>query len=272
MLLLFPIAQKTNSLVMLRRTVLLLFATMLCTIQISCTTVPAIPIDTNPTIEPANHERHLRIVAIGDVPEPRMADISTTLTRHRPLLLNWLELEALPEVSVVVWQNRDEFEAAYGDNASNVRGFIDATAWEVHIFNTRRSPAYSALHEMVHLASLALNPNISHNPRWLWETTAIYASRRPPPPKLASVTCITADAVPSFTALDNHPSNIYRVGYYLGEFIVSNWGWRGMRALIENNGRIRAGLGVSIEEFKQQWLAHMASSYTLYEGSRQSDC
>ena len=36
------------------------------------------------------------------------------------------------------------------------------------------SVARNAVHELCHVASLYVNPGIANNPRWLWESVALY--------------------------------------------------------------------------------------------------
>lgn len=254
------------------RVFLALLVASLAVAQSSCSTPLSIAIDAARTIEPTTVTEHLRFVAVGSIPDARMTEIASFVSKERPVVLKALGVTEMPKVSVVIWQDRNRFESAYGEDASNVRGFIDAENWEVHVFNTKRSPAKGAVHELVHLVSLSVNSTISHNPMWLWETTAIYASNRPPPPDLSTLACVTVEGVPTLKELNEHPTNIYRIGYYLGDFIVSTWGWRGLRTLIENNGGLEASLGISEDEFQKMWLAHLDDSHQLRDGARHRIC
>ena len=89
----------------------------------------------------------------------------------------------MPRVSIVVWQDPDAFEEEYGENAENVAGFLDPEDWEAHMLNVNRTLGLGTVHEFTHLVSLARNPEIPNNPKWLWEAVAIYESNRPPPPQ-----------------------------------------------------------------------------------------
>ena len=214
----------------------------------------------------------LRFNAVGAVTPQTMVEIETTMVEHSPEILEHLGVQAMPPVSVFVWQIRKDFESRYGSNTSYVRGFIDPDKFEVHVLNTSQSPAMGTIHEYVHLVLLRVNATISHNPKWLWETVAIYESNRPPPPEVQELACLTASGVPHLSDLNIHSTNIYRVGYYLGDFVVSKWGWPGMRRLIQANGDTEMGLEVSEKEFEAMWLQHMNSQYKLRQGVPAADC
>ena len=64
----------------------------------------------------------------------------------------------MPFVTVKIWQNRDEFEQSYGDNAEFVQGYVAQDLWEARFFNGRPNLGLGVLHEYIHLVTLAIKP------------------------------------------------------------------------------------------------------------------
>ncbi len=180
----------------------------------------------------------------------------------------------MPRVSIVVWQDPDAFEEEYGENAENVAGFLDPEDWEAHMLNVNRTLGLGTVHEFTHLVSLARNPEIPNNPKWLWEAVAIYESNRPPPPKPSTLSCITPTSIPTLDELDDHPVNIYRVGHLLAEFIVMTWSQQTLGELVATNGDVLSTLNVAPDEFEQMWLDYVNSGYDMPQSGGQgvTDC
>jgi hypothetical protein len=102
----------------------------------------------------------------------------------------------------------------------------------------------------------------ANNPRWLWESVAIYESRQPV--DLRGVGYMTALTPPSFAALNafDH-GRVYEVGYSIGEFAVTRWGQRALRDLIAANGDTDAVLAISLADFQRDWFAFVRERYRL---------
>ena len=91
------------------------------------------------------------------------------------------------------------------------------------------------VHEFAHCVSLHVNPRIANNPRWLWESVAIYESRQAV--DLRTIDYMRALSPPPFATLSGFDNTrVYDVGYSIAEFIVSRWGQRGLRDLVAANG------------------------------------
>ena len=204
-----------------------------------------------------------RIVAIGDVPQEKITEISEALEEHRARIVENFGVTDLPTITVKIWQDRPAFETAYGEDAEYAQGYVDIENWEVRIFNGRPTLGLSTVHEFTHLVTVALNPTIANNPRWLWEATAIYESSRPPVPDPTNLGCISPSMFPTLDELETHPFNVYRMGYFLTEYIVANCGQEGLNRLIQSNGNIQESLKITKEKFKHDWLEYMLSEYDL---------
>ncbi len=213
--------------------------------------------------EKAAVEENFRFIAIGNVPQEKMTEISETLAEHRARIVENFGVTDLRTITVKIWQDRRAFELAYGEDAEHTQGYVDIDNWEVRFFNGRPSLGLSTVHEFTHLVTVALNPSIANNPRWLWEATAIYESNRPPVPSPTSLGCISPSTFPTLEELEKHPSNIYRIGYFLIEYIIANWGQEDLNKLIQSNGNIQESLGVTKERFEHDWLEYIVSKYDL---------
>ena len=153
-------------------------------------------------------------VSVGDVPNATMEQIKKTVDTHKNRIVNNFKVNNMPAVTVKVWQDRNEFELEYGDDAEYVQGYVVQSAWQARFFNGRPELGLGVVHEYTHLVTLALNPSFNNNPRWLWEATAIYESGRPPIPDISSLKCFSEESFPTIESLEKHPFNIYKVGYF----------------------------------------------------------
>ena len=59
----------------------------------------------------------------------------------------------------------------------------------------------------------------------------------------------------------NGGTQIYQVGYVLGEFIVNTWGRAAFLRLIQTNADIPGVLGVSTSEFEAAWQSYVRQRY-----------
>ena len=185
-----------------------------------------------------------------------------------------LRVVSLARTSVWVWQDRDSF---YADMGTRGPVYYGAGGYVVngHTVSLLVVPAASAaefareaVHEFAHVVSMAVNPSIPNNPRWLWETVAQYESGSFIHP--TTLDYMRAGRYPSITDLDaawNTSSQVYQVGYVLGEYIVARWGQDGLVRLIRLNGDIPGALGVAAAEFESGWRAFLHERYGLPAGS-----
>ena len=222
----------------------------------------------------ANKDKNkIDFVAVGDVPKATMEEIKKTVDTHKSRIIKNFNVNNMPAVTVKIWQDRNKFELEYGDDAEYVQGYVVQSAWEARFFNGRPELGLGVVHEYTHLVTLALNPSFNNNPRWLWEATAIYESGRPPIPDISSLKCFSEYSFPTLESLEQHPFNIYKVGYFLVDFIVSKWGQDSLVKLVESNGDIKKSLKTSVNDFEKMWLSFLQDKYKLsYSESSDTDC
>lgn len=231
--------------------------------QIHLDLLLAILVSTSGCLGTIASDERFRIVLQDAVSEVQSENISEVLSESVPSVMARLRVQDMPIVKVFVWEDRDDFAYEFGEDARNVRGFIDSNEWEVHLINLGAPLGYSALHEYVHLISLAVNENRGQIPLWLWESIAIYESRRPPPPRPEDLTCIGQNRVPTLQELNSHPSNIYRIGYLLAEFIDAQWNYDAFRLLLLSNGDVPSTFGITEADFEELWLNYILTSYNI---------
>lgn len=211
--------------------------------------------------------------AAGGVPVETMDSVKNILNKYTPQVLDKYKVDNMPPVTVKIWQNRTDFEAAYGEDAEYVQGYVVQDLWEVRFFNGLPDLGFGVLHEFTHLVTLAVNPTFNNNPRWLWEATAIYESKRPPVPEISDLKCITNSSAPTLSSLSEHPFNIYRVGFFLVDFIETTWGQDTLTVLVKFNGDTQRVLGISEHDFEQRWLIFLNNNYRLNATDQyQTDC
>ncbi|MCX6539780.1 MAG: hypothetical protein NT151_12725 [Acidobacteria bacterium] len=192
--------------------------------------------------------------------------VADALESAYPRVTTDLHTGDLPVVAAWIWVDAASFYDA-------MRGNIGQTypGSRGYVFGVRNlgvladaTVARHATHEFVHVVSLAVNATIGNNPRWLWETVALYENGEFVNP--ASLDYMLAGRYPTLAALDadfNTSRQIYEVGYLLGEFIVSEWGLPGLVGLIRENGNLARALGVTTEAFEARWYAFLRSKYGL---------
>jgi len=208
---------------------------------------------------------HFRILADRAAPATLQA-IADSLEAAYPRMTADLGTGDLPVVTASVWQDQASFYNAMRQNTGQVftgaTGYVTGPQGIALLVNS--VVAGGASHEFAHVVSIAVNRTIPNNPRWLWETVALYENRDFVDPTTLSF--IQAGRYPTIAALDsdyNVSRQVYQVGYVLGEFIVARWGQDGLVRLIRLNGDIPGALGVATAELESGWRAFLHEKYGL---------
>ncbi len=215
---------------------------------------------------------HFRILADRAGPS-LLAGIAATLESEYPRITSDLRVSELSVTSVYVWQDSTSFYDHMRRTAGTVwqgsGGWVPGphTVSILAADLTASRAASAAVHEFAHVVSIGVNPSIGNNPRWLWETVAVYENREFVDP--ATLDYMRAGNYPSLADLDadfNVSRQIYRVGYVLGEYIVQRSGLDGLVRLIQRNGDLAAALGVTTAEFEAGWRTFLHEKYGLPAG------
>ena len=204
-------------------------------------------------------------ILYGDLPTSILIPISQELNGNHTRITNDLGVENMPRVSLLLWADEEEFQAdmriRIGTNYPGATGYVTGDN-EICMLNVGNLPL-TAVHEFAHLVSLQVNPYIANNPRWLWESIALYESRDFVDPKTLNY-MVNGD-YPTLSELntDYNLSNhqIYDVGYTILEYIIETWSVDHVISLIEENGNISAVLGLSSSDFEKGWYQFVKYKY-----------
>jgi hypothetical protein len=166
----------------------------------------------------------------------------------------------MPRVRVTFYATHADLARAVLPTAGVIPGWatgLVTSSQDIHLLSPRAAPADAALtvvHEFAHCVTLHIDPGSGNNPRWLWETVAIYeAGQRGDP---ARVDAILDGPPPSLATLNSfETTTIYDIGYLIGAFIVERNGPTALRELVRSRGNTDTVLGLSAERFIDEWAA-----------------
>jgi hypothetical protein len=208
---------------------------------------------------------HFRILGDRTAAETLQA-VADSLETAYPRVTSDLSTGPLPVITVSVWQDQASFYEAMRQNLGQVytgsTGYV--TGLQGLMMLATSAAGKTAAHEFSHIVSLAVNTTFGNNPRWLWETVALYENREFVDP--ATLDFLAAGRYPTIASLDadfNTNRQIYQVGFVLGEFVVATWGQDGLLRLVRSNGQVQATFGVSVTEFEQRWYAFLQAKYRV---------
>ncbi len=118
------------------------------------------------------------------------------------------------------------------------------------------------IHEFTHCVTLNINPTFGNNPRWLWESIALFEGGQFIHPNQLSY--LVQQNPPTLSQLNSvNNTQIYEVGYLLAEFIVENWSRQHLRNMILSNGNIAESLGITTNEFQTAWFQFIKNKYHI---------
>jgi hypothetical protein len=118
------------------------------------------------------------------------------------------------------------------------------------------------IHEFTHCVTLNIKPNFGNNPRWLWESVAIYEAGQFVHPN--QLPYMVNHTPPTLSQLNNFSNTqIYEVGFLLAEYIVLNWSRQHMKDLILSNGNLHQALGVTTSVFQTNWFEFVKNRYNI---------
>ncbi len=225
---------------------------------------PSAPASTQPTVAFAT--THFRILT-DRADQTVLRAVADALEANYPRVTTDLRSGDVATTDAWVWQDQTAYYAdmqrnlgqVYQGSAGWVRG-----AHTISVLVVSNTPLH-AVHEFVHVVSLAVNPTIANNPRWLWETVALYENRQFVDP--ATLDYMRGGRFPTLADLNAEFAvnrQIYEVGSVLGEFIVATWGMDTLLELIRTNGAIERVLSISVGDFEQRWYDWLRTRYALH--------
>ena len=120
----------------------------------------------------------------------------------------------------------------------------------------------NATHELVHCVTLYANPRIANNPRWLWESVALWENGELVDPR--TLDYMVAGRPPTLEQLSADVTasrQVYEVGYTIGEFVVARGGPEALVRLVQANGDTAVALGLPTPAFEEAWYSFVRTRY-----------
>jgi hypothetical protein len=192
-----------------------------------------------------------------------LQEMGNRLEAELPRFQSDLQVGVTRPFTVRVWQDqaawRAEVERYFGrpiDTSGYVTGPDELRVLAVS------SVARNATHELVHCVSLYANPRIANNPRWLWESVALWENGELVDPR--TLDYMVAGRPPTLDQLNADVTagrQVYEVGYTIGEFVVARAGSEGLVRLVQENGDTAAALGLPPPAFEEAWYAFVRAHY-----------
>ena len=180
-----------------------------------------------------------------------------------------LGVTGMSRVTVTLYPDQPSLRAGVAPIVGSIPSFATGLVTgpsDVHIVSPNAQPgAYDArvadiVHEFAHCVSLVVNPGFANNPRWLWETVALYeAGQLVDPRGLSYMTLLQPPTLAQLSQIAD--VRIYEVGGLIGAFIVETWGRDALPRLVRANGDVAAVLGVDEAAFVGRWMAYARSRY-----------
>jgi hypothetical protein len=205
---------------------------------------------------------HFQVFA-GTTPEATLRAAADRLEAEYPRVLRDLGVASHPMVTVRVWQDAASYYnelTRYFGARYQAAGYITGPA-ELRLLDGSNLNT-NVVHEFIHAVSLDVNPRFGNNPRWFWETVALYENGEFVDPRLLDF--MVRGNFPTLQQLNadvNTSLQIYQLGFVLGEFIVSRYGRAALMRLIETNADLPGVLGLTTAEFEAAWQSYVRQTY-----------
>ena len=173
-----------------------------------------------------------------------------------------LGVTQMPTVTVTLYATVDALRQAVtpivGPIPSFATGLVTG-AEAIHILSPSLPATWAyndalvnVVHEFAHCVSLRVNPSFANNPRWLWESVALFeAGQYNDPGQLPYFRGGPLPSLAQLNSIDN--PTIYQVGATFGRFIVETRGWETFRAMIRGNGDLGRVLSTTESAFLDDW-------------------
>jgi hypothetical protein len=205
---------------------------------------------------------HFRVFA-GRASATVVQSAADALERQYARVLNDLNVASLGPITVQIWQDEASYYAVldrYFGVHYQAHGYITGRD-ELRVLAVAQLDV-NVVHEFCHAVSLSVSSTFANNPRWLWESVALYENGELVQPR--TLDYMVRGAYPSLAALNADPNagrQIYELGYVIGEFIVARWGRAGLLDLIRARGDTTAVFGLTPQAFEAEMYAWIRAKY-----------
>lgn len=195
--------------------------------------------------------------------------LADSLEQHYQRITEHFVVDTMPKVNVYFYSTQEQLMEAVRpvvpDLPSWAIGLATASD-QIHMLSPKH-PNYDygymrgvLVHEFAHSVTLHLRPNFGNNPRWLWESVAIYESGQFIHPN--NLSYMVNNAPPTLTQMNSfNNSFVYEVGYLIGEYIVAAHGYGVLKQLVMTNGNLSSTLGMTTAQFQTAWFNFAKNKY-----------
>ena len=195
-----------------------------------------------------------------------LAPIESKLEANYSRVLNDLGIASMSLITIKIYNDETDFlnemQNDLGVKYPGASGYISKLT-EIKMMFRPNSPQI-ALHEFCHVVSLAVNNRFGNNPRWFWETVAIYEAGEFNNP--TSISYLVNGNYPTLEELNssfNSGYKIYEVGFILSEYIIHDFGKVALVNLIKSNADIESTLGITVLQFENAWKNFVRNKYFI---------
>jgi hypothetical protein len=198
-----------------------------------------------------------------------VAQTAARVEAERARIIQDLGVSGMSRVTVTLYPDQASLRAGVAPIVGTIPSFATGLVtgpYAVHIVSPNAQPgAYDRavvdiVHEFAHCVSLVANPGFANNPRWLWETVALYeAGQLVDPRRLSYMTSLQPPTLAQLSQIAD--VRIYDVGALIGAFVVETWGRDALARLVRANGDVAAVLGVDEATFVSRWMTYARSRY-----------
>ena len=252
---------------------ILVCAALLLSIGAACGGAPTSPRTPQPSQSSGGtrQSEHFEFVYTA-LDTSNIGEIASDLEREYARIVTDLGVQSMPRVRVRLYPDQAALAAALAPVIGPVPAWVSGAATradEIHLISPNH-PAFAPysrmisnlVHEFAHCVSLQVNPRIANNPRWFWESVAIFEARQFVDP--TTLDYMTAGRPPSLASLNSLENTaIYQVGYTIGEFIAGRGGPGALRDLVANHADVSRTLGLTEDAFEREWLAFVRGRYGI---------
>ena len=202
-----------------------------------------------------------------------IAQTAAALESELPRMLDDIGVSAMPQVVVTLYPSGEALRQGVGNTAGPIPAFATGLVTgptSIHVISPNLSTTWAypdgvtaIVHEFAHCVSLVANPSFANNPRWLWESVALFEAGQVTDPQ--TLPYFSAGGTPPTLAQLNAVDNtiVYTVGATLGRFIVDTRGREAYRELIRSNGDLSRVLRTTEPAFLADWRAFVRTVFQI---------
>jgi hypothetical protein len=209
---------------------------------------------------------HFRIY-YTELDDTNIKEIADSLENSHPKITGQLQSGDLPIVNVHFYENIAALTKVFPDFPIWAVGQAISVS-EIHMISPNdpkqdyQTMIRNTKHEFAHCVSMKINSTINNNPRWLWESVALYEANLPWDPHMLSY--LVNQQPPSLKELNEFSNpKLYEVGYFIAQFIVETHGATALKSLILNNGNLKDTLKLDEAAFSKQWFTFVKKKYGI---------